>query len=184
MNLKTSYLQIKRLPHFSVALSLTVLLLYGCGSTKSNSTVNNKSSHAQTLFDTKKKEQVLTAIIKNAHKELGVPYKYGGVSSKGFDCSGLIVTLYKQQELILPHNSLQLSKKGMVLNLKKDKINKGDLVFFSNNKEKIINHVGLIIDASNEEIKFIHASTSKGVIISSTKETYYKKNLVQANRLF
>ena len=164
-------------------MALIVFIAYGCRSTK-NTTISQNSKETTSSFDIKKKEQALFAIIKNAHKELGVPYKSGGTSSKGFDCSGLIVTLFKHQDIILPHNSLQLSKKGSVLNLKKDKIIKGDLVFFSNNKEKTINHVGLVIEATIDEIKFIHFSTSKGVIVSSTKEPYYKKSFVQANRMF
>jgi cell wall-associated NlpC family hydrolase len=77
-----------------------------------------------------------------------------------------------------------LSKTGLVINVKKDKVKKGDLVFFSNSKNNSIDHVGIVIDTYNEEIKFIHSSTSKGVIVSSTKEPYYKKSFVQANRLF
>jgi hypothetical protein len=48
----------------------------------------------------------------------------------------------------------------------------------------VINHVGLVIDVNSDEIKFIHSATSKGVIISSTKEEYYNKTFTQANRIF
>mgnify|MGYP003616280647 FL=1 len=71
----------------------------------------------------------------------------------------------------------------VVLNQKKDQAQKGDLIFFKTNKSREINHVGIVIEVSNEEIKFIHSSTSRGVIISSTKEPYYKKTFVQINRV-
>jgi len=60
---------------------------------------------------------------------------------------------------------------------------KGDLVFFRTNGRGVISHVGMVIENDGEEIKFIHSSTSKGVIISSTKEPYYKRTFAQANRV-
>ncbi|WP_158728478.1 MULTISPECIES: C40 family peptidase [unclassified Flavobacterium] len=168
----------------SITVAVIVLLGYSCASTNSSSTAIKRDYKAITSSTNKKKtEKIVQSVVENAQKALGAPYKYGGTSPKGFDCSGLIITLFKQQDIILPHNSIQLSKTGIVLNAKKDKVNKGDLVFFSNNKNKTIDHVGIVIDSSDEEIKFIHASTSKGVIVSSTKEPYYKKSFVQANRL-
>ncbi|CAH0334614.1 Murein DD-endopeptidase MepS/Murein LD-carboxypeptidase [Flavobacterium sp. CECT 9288] len=168
-------------------MTIVVIMIfsYSCAP-KNYSSTSKKIGYKEIKSSTDKKkiEKIVQSVVENAHKALGSPYKYGGTNTKGFDCSGLIITLFKQQDIILPHNSLQLSKTGIVLNAKKDKVNKGDLVFFSNSKNKTIDHVGIVIDTSDEEIKFIHSSTSKGVIVSSTKEPYYKKNFVQANRLF
>ena len=60
---------------------------------------------------------------------------------------------------------------------------KGDLIFFKTNGRSRINHVGMVVEVLDDEIKFIHSSTNGGVIISSTKESYYKKKLAQVNRV-
>ncbi len=114
---------------------------------------------------------------------MGVKYKYAGTTKAGYDCSGLIYTIFNTENITLPRNSFQQSKIGVVLNPKKDQAQKGDLIFFKTNKNREINHVGIVIEATDDEIKFIHSSTSKGVIISSTKEPYYQKTFVQINRV-
>jgi cell wall-associated NlpC family hydrolase len=185
LNFKTSHIPVKQVLKRSIIVVAIVLLGYSCAPKNYLSAAKKGDfKELKTTTDKNKKEKIVQSVVENARKTLGTPYKYGGASSKGFDCSGLIITLFKQQDIILPHNSLQLSKIGIVLNVKKDKVNKGDLIFFSNSKNKSIDHVGIVIDTSDEEIKFIHSSTSKGVIVSSTKEPYYKKSFVQANRLF
>ena len=118
-----------------------------------------------------------------AAENIGVKYKYGGTTKAGYDCSGLMYTVFNSENIVLPRNSYAQSKIGVVLNQKRDQVQKGDLVFFKTNKSNQINHVGIVIEVSDEEIKFIHSSTSKGVIISSTKEPYYKNTLVQINRI-
>jgi cell wall-associated NlpC family hydrolase len=74
-----------------------------------------------------------------------------------------------------------MAKIGRKLN--EDDIRKGDLIFFKTNGRKVINHVGMVTEINDEEIKFIHSSTQKGVIISSTKEAYYGRTFTQANRI-
>lgn len=60
---------------------------------------------------------------------------------------------------------------------------KGDLIFFATAGGNRITHVGLITEVNNDEILFVHASTSSGVIISSLTETYYQNTFVQINRI-
>jgi cell wall-associated NlpC family hydrolase len=60
---------------------------------------------------------------------------------------------------------------------------KGDLIFFKTNGRRQINHVGMVVEVCDGEIRFIHSSNHGGVIISSTKESYYERNLVQVNRV-
>jgi cell wall-associated NlpC family hydrolase len=136
-----------------------------------------------TRSEKRKANQLAEQLIDAATENLGVKYKYAGTTKAGFDCSGLMYTIFNSENISLPHNSFQQSKIGIVLNPKKDQVQKGDLIFFKTNKNKEINHVGIVIEATDEEIKFIHSSTSKGVIISSTKEPYYKKTFVQINRV-
>ena len=69
------------------------------------------------------------------------------------------------------------------MRVKADEAKIGDLIFFKTNGRSQINHVGLVVDVCEGEIKFIHSSVSNGVIISSTKEKYYQKNFSQINRV-
>jgi cell wall-associated NlpC family hydrolase len=118
-------------------------------------------------------------LIETALKNLGTKYKRGGTTSKGFDCSGLIFSTFKEVDITLPRSSQEQSKIGVKVD--KSQAKKGDLIFFTTNGKNIINHVGMITDIFDDEIQFIHSSVQLGVIISSTKETYYAKRLKQIN---
>lgn len=136
-----------------------------------------------TRSEKRKANQLAEQLIDAATENLGVKYKYAGTTKAGFDCSGLMYTIFNSHNINLPHNSYQQSKVGEVINTKNKEAQKGDLIFFKTNKNSQINHVGIVIEVSDDEIKFIHSSSSKGVIISSTKEPYYKKTFVQLNRI-
>lgn len=120
-------------------------------------------------------------LINAASEYLGTKYKSGGTTSEGFDCSGLMYSTFKKFDIILPRSSVDMAKIGRKLN--EDDIQKGDLIFFRTNGKSVINHVGMVTEISDDEIKFIHSSTQKGVIISTTKEPYYGRNFAQANRI-
>ena len=120
-------------------------------------------------------------LINAASEYLGTKYKSGGTTPEGFDCSGLMYSTFKKFDIILPRSSVDMAKIGRKLN--EDDIQKGDLIFFRTNGKSVINHVGMVTEISDDEIKFIHSSTQKGVIISSTKEPYYGRNFAQANRI-
>lgn len=120
-------------------------------------------------------------LINAASEYLGTKYKSGGTTPEGFDCSGLMFSTFKKFDITLPRSSVDMAKIGRKLN--EDDIQKGDLIFFRTNGKSVINHVGMVTEISDDEIKFIHSSTQKGVIISSTKEPYYGRNFAQANRI-
>ena len=120
-------------------------------------------------------------MINNAMEFIGVHYRGGGTSKAGMDCSGMVTAVFNIFEMKLPRSSHEMAKIGE--KVKSDEIKKGDLVFFKTNGRDSINHVGIVVAADGDEIKFIHSSTQKGVIISSTKEPYYKKTFAQANRV-
>jgi len=120
-------------------------------------------------------------LIDEATKKIGTPYRSGGTSEKGFDCSGLMFTTFKEINMILPRSSRNMANIG--LKVSKDEAKVGDLIFFATNRKRIISHVGMITEIIGNEIKFIHSSTSLGVIISSVKEAYYSKRFVQINRV-
>lgn len=120
-------------------------------------------------------------MINNAVSFIGTRYLGGGTTTAGMDCSGMVTAVYRLFDVKLPRSSSEMSKVGQ--KVEKQDIKKGDLVFFHTNGKRVINHVGMVVEVNDDEIKFVHSSTQKGVIISSTKEPYYQKNFVQANRM-
>ncbi len=119
-------------------------------------------------------------IIAKASENIGTRYRSGGTTSEGFDCSGLVFSTYKYIDMTLPRSSGSMAE-GAGVKIDKDEAQKGDLIFFTTNGKGSINHVGIITEVLDDEIKFIHASVQAGVIISSTKEPYYAKRFVQIN---
>lgn len=122
----------------------------------------------------------LTSLYNEAVDWLKTPYRRGGMSSKGMDCSGLTGTIYKNvYGVVLQRSSKDISNID-VKNLTKDELLPGDLVFFSTSRGgKRVNHVGVFLGNRH----FIHASCSNGVIISSLDEAYYKRTWVKGGRV-
>ncbi|UCG77204.1 MAG: C40 family peptidase [Nitrospirota bacterium] len=118
-------------------------------------------------------------IISTAKSFLGTPYKWGGSSRRGLDCSGLTMTVYKINGMKLPRSSSRQYKKGDPVE-RKD-LRKGDLVFFATNGGRKVSHVGIYTGYNS----FIHApNKGKGVQIDSLSKSYYAKNYVGARRYF
>jgi cell wall-associated NlpC family hydrolase len=120
-------------------------------------------------------------IINNAYDNIGINYRGGGMSKDGFDCSGLIYSTFRKFAIELPRSSVDMAETGTKVDMENAK--KGDLIFFINRGQKRINHVGMVVEVTNDEIKFIHSSTQSGVTISSLKEPYYKRTFKQVNRV-
>lgn len=121
-------------------------------------------------------------ILRDAQKYLGAPYKYAGNTSSGFDCSGLVVKVFDENNAKLPRRSEEQSNTGTPINIKETK--PGDLVFFATAGGSRVSHVGIVHDIGHDgEVKFIHASTSKGVIISSLNEKYWNQAYLFARRV-
>lgn len=117
------------------------------------------------------------AFLKEIDAWLGVPYVYGGESKSGTDCSGMIQTIYqKQYKILLKRSANDMQKDVDFISLEKAKL--GDLVFFKINF-KTVGHVALYLGQK----RFIHATTSRGVIISSLEEEYYKKRFYKVGRI-
>ncbi|MCC4213521.1 C40 family peptidase [Leeuwenhoekiella parthenopeia] len=121
-------------------------------------------------------------IISNARRFEGTPYKYGGTTSKGMDCSGLIYTVFLEENISIPRVSRAIAEEGK--RIKTDEVIPGDLLFFiTGRRSKNINHVGLVVDVLPGQILFIHSSTSQGVIVSSLNEGYWNNAFVEARRI-
>lgn len=120
-------------------------------------------------------------IIDVAKSFQGTRYRAGGTTRAGMDCSGLICTAFQTQDIQLPRTSGDMASEGIRISLKQ--VEPGDLIFFKTNNKRNINHVGLVVESERGDIRFIHSSTSQGVIISSLDETYWKKAFAEARRI-
>ena len=136
----------------------------------------------KTEVNTDRTRHLIEQLIHAASDNIGVKYRTGGTTKAGFDCSGLIYSVFNSCKIQLPRTSYEQSKLGSIID-RDDNIKKGDLIFFKTNRKSQINHVGMVIDASDDDVKFIHSSTSRGVIISSIKERYYQCSFAQVNRI-
>lgn len=146
-----------------------------------NKTINLDNGEEDIIISSEDANYLSEQLVNNASDNLGSRYKSGGISKKGFDCSGLVYATFKNFDIILPRVSTDMAKIGRVL--QRNEIRRGDLIFFRTNGRKHINHVGMVLEADGDNIKFIHSSTKHGVIISTTQGTYYGRTFAQVNRV-
>ena len=116
-------------------------------------------------------------LVETAMRYRGVRYRYGGITNRGMDCSGLVSRVLDVNGIDAPHNSRALYRLGQAVS--RDKLEAGDLVFF-NTKGRGISHVGIYIGDG----KFVHASSAKGrVRVDTLREGYYHRRYVGARRV-
>lgn len=116
-------------------------------------------------------------IVSTAKKYIGVPYKWGGTTTKGFDCSGYVQYVYNENGISIPRTSssqyYELTRK-----VSKSNLQPGDLVFF-NTSGKGVSHVGIYIGDG----KFIHSGTTNGVVIAELFGAYWSNLYMGARRV-
>ncbi len=141
---------------------LLVSLVLGCGH-------SIEANHSEDLLD---------QLYQRHDQWQGTPYRLGGMSKQGIDCSGFVqLTFAEEFDLQLPRTTesqAQLSKQ-----VKQKNLRTGDLVFFKIPNQGKLHHVGIYL----EDDQFLHASTSKGVIISSLQDAYWRENYWQSVRV-
>ncbi len=152
-------------PKLSLLLLLLVLINTGC-------VVGNRARI--------KKSEI---VIQTARSYTGTPYKYGGTTRVGIDCSALLYHAFKSVKVTLPRVSADQSKKGEKVRLKD--LRPGDMLFFATGKKKNkITHAGIVTSVKGgKEVRFIHASTSLGVTESNLYSDYYMKRFRRARRV-
>ncbi|MUP47350.1 NlpC/P60 family protein [Gramella sp. BOM4] len=163
------------------------LFLTSCGSKRRVVTTESerpektvKSEPIESIVKTE--DSRVFKIVNTAVDFQGTKYKYGGTDHKGMDCSGLVYVSFLKEGIALPRTSRAMSLEGKRLYL--EEVEPGDLLFFETNKNrKVINHVGLVTEIKDDDIYFIHSSSSRGVIISSLSESYWRSNFVMARRV-
>ncbi len=118
------------------------------------------------------------ALVAEAARWLGVPYKYAGNDKKGIDCSGLTSQVFlKTLNVKMPRSSRE--QQQWCINIRKENLQPGDLVFFATGSDRNrVSHVGIYIGSGD----IIHASSSRGVIISNLTEAYYLKRYHSSGR--
>lgn len=141
------------------------------------STLSIQENKASSSYSDVKKYK----IVATAKKYLGTPYKWAGTTKGGMDCSGLVYTTFLENDYHLPRGSKDQAEVGKTISLKNTV--PGDLVFFKTGNSNKINHVGIVIENNLNEVKFIHTSSSRGVIISSMSEIYWDRNYQHAKRV-
>ncbi|RXG12218.1 NlpC/P60 family protein [Leeuwenhoekiella polynyae] len=154
---------------------------------KKNSKISSsESSKSELIYLSEIKESEENSlrfnIINNARQYEGTPYKYGGTTEKGMDCSGLVYTSFLEEGISIPRVSRHIAEEGK--RIKTDEAIPGDLLFFiTGRRSKQINHVGIVVDVLPGQILFIHSSTSQGVIVSSLNEGYWNNAFKEARRI-
>lgn len=119
----------------------------------------------ETAFLRQRREE----IIAYAKKQLGVPYVWAGNDPSGFDCSGFTSYVMKNFRKELPRRAEDQYKSSR--KVKQSKAQKGDLVFFNNGSG--VSHVGIIISEKGQPLVMIHASSSKGIVITEIEKSEY-----------
>lgn len=162
-----------------VSIILLFFILIFAARSRAQETVvdqNTKSYYSQILgFEVKNIFNV--QVFNLIDNWLNTPYKYGGKSENGIDCSGFVNMIIQSiTGSNLGSNSFDMFNKLPHISLAG--LKPGDLVFFKTRGRRV-SHVGMYIGQD----KFVHSSTSNGVIISDLKESYYKKHFVKGGRL-
>ena len=128
------------------------------------------------------------SIVKNALEQIGVPYKWGTSSPNiSFDCSGFTSYIYNASNVVCSRSSKAYSGLGSSIPL--GECRKGDCIIFSGTSpgSNTPGHIGIIVSHTEEQIKFVHCSSSKkhfGVVVTDYYSSGYPKRFLQIRRLF
>ena len=126
-------------------------------------------------------EERIVTLIDSAYSYIGTPYKWAGTSRSGMDCSGFVNTAFSAINVPLSRSSIEMSTQGKDIPLSQAEV--GDLLFFkTNRKRNRISHVGIVVGVG-DEVKFIHASVSQGITVSSLSENYWQKAYAKTSRV-
>lgn len=143
---------------------LTIVFFSSCASSKKTYTQN------------------VNKVIETAKSYRGTPYRYGGTTRSGIDCSALNYHAYASIGIQLPRTSEAQSKLGKKVNGKS--LQRGDLVFFATGRSKNkVSHAGIVTENQRGRILFIHSSTSLGVTEDNLANPYWSKAFLFGRRI-
>ncbi len=152
-----------------------VLVLFTQCHTTNTKEIRTNDSRTEILRD---------KVVNYAKKQIGVRYKYAGNTPKtGFDCSGYTKYVYAHFNYDLPRRSVDYTNIGKKISVKNCK--KGDILLFtgSNKHKRVTGHLGIVVSNKKGTIKFLHASSSRGVVISDLSISYFKDRILGARRI-
>lgn len=163
---------IARHPYFYLFSLLAAILLVSCGTSRNLSTNAKQATEMQ--------QQVVNYGKRYMHR----PYRYGTSGPRTFDCSGFTSFVFKKFGYTLDRSSAGQDKQVASIR-SRDKLQTADLVFFEGrSRNGRVGHVGIVTEAfPNGTFNFIHASTSRGIIISSSTEPYYAARYLRGGQV-
>lgn len=149
-------------------MMILLVMAFGCGTAKKAKVRNNKVNTA----------------ISTARSFTGTPYRWGGTTRAGMDCSGLLITSYHAAGVTIPRTAKEQSKFGKKVS--RFELKPGDMVFFAAKKgRRKVTHAGMVTEINGKrDVRFIHASSSLGVTENNIFSPYYEKIFVRARRPF
>ncbi len=143
---------------------------------------SKRRSNRNRIAKTRILDKDIAKVIRTARSYTGTPYKWGGTTRVGMDCSGLLCTSFQSINVQLPRTSEEQSSYGK--NVRVRDLQEGDLVFFGATKNsRQVTHVGMVTEVIDKnDIRFIHASTSLGVIENNLFSNHYQNIYIKAVR--
>ncbi len=159
-----------------ILLLLTLLVQAGFGQNEVDQPKEERGSSALPV----------DSVIELAQSLIGVPYKYGGCSPEGFDCSGFVNYVFSAFGMELPRSTPELASIGTEVPL--DSCKKGDIILFAgrDRSRRPVGHAGIVISENGEPLQFIHSATSnaQGIIVTAFDAyEYYLSRFVKIVRV-
>lgn len=165
--------------HFSIRIAVVIILFFAANTFSIPSYAKAPGTPTAAADSLNPIQSLVTFATQHLH----IPYRSGGSSKRGFDCSGFVRYCFNQWNITLPHSSAAQAEHGEAVEL--DDAKPGDLIFFKGNstKSKRIGHVGIITEVAPGYVKFIHSAWKGGIRYDLLNAAYYSKRFVAIKRM-